>query len=116
MVVKKMPMGKRIYQFYESIRECPARKRGDESCGLTGLNGRPILVKKNKPQKAPSARAKFFALVGICFKAEITMIGTGNILDDLLIPTLPFPNPLQPVGGSIDLVFPQPDRSLQKCE
>ncbi|WP_272507003.1 transposase [Salinibacter sp.] len=41
---------------YEITRECPARKRGDESCGLTGLNGRSILARKNKSQKAPPGR------------------------------------------------------------
>ncbi|MFB6271730.1 MAG: class I SAM-dependent methyltransferase [Salinibacter sp.] len=39
------------YEFYESIRECPVRKRGDESCGLTGLDDRSILAKKEIQKK-----------------------------------------------------------------
>jgi hypothetical protein len=33
-------------EIHEVIRGCPARKRGEESCGLTGLKGRSILAEK----------------------------------------------------------------------
>jgi hypothetical protein len=45
---------------FTKASENAARKRGDESCGLTGLNGRSILARKNKPKKAPPGRAEFF--------------------------------------------------------
>jgi len=36
---------------HEVTRGCPARERGEESCGLTGLNGRSILARKRNPKK-----------------------------------------------------------------
>jgi integrase len=45
--VRKAKLSRREdLSFHEVIRGCPARKRGEESCGLTGLKGRSILAEK----------------------------------------------------------------------